>query len=81
MYERCLVSTYRIGFAGKVLWMRLEGSAEPLQQIPATLEAQERVLVVVDLESLAKALQGQIAQTIGYFVRQQKKMRRDQRCW
>lgn len=71
--EKSLVFAYRIGFASKVLWMRLEGSAEPLQQIPATLETKERVLVVVDLKSLAKALQGQIAKTIGYFVRQQKK--------
>lgn len=60
-------SLYSIRFSTKELWMGLEGAAEPLQQIPATLEAQERVLVVVDLESLAKALQGQIAQTIGYF--------------
>lgn len=60
-------STYSIALgACKELWVQLEGFTKTFEQLPSTLQAQQWVLLIIHLESLAQALEWEVAQTIGY---------------
>lgn len=46
--------------------MKLEGLAETTEKLPSTFETEQRVLLLVDLESFPEALERQAAESIGY---------------
>lgn len=46
--------------------MKLEGLAETTEELPSTFETEQRVFLLVNLESFPEALECQTAESIGY---------------